>query len=107
MRNYTAEVSRWKNTCGAGKLAPRFSQPGPGIGYRRTTIGDWRLVADVFLFQGAVLTHGVLTSTQRQLLHEGGRSGDIRSCQGRKDEPDLWSLFVKWIAGFGRNAAIF
>ena len=28
-------------------------------------------------------------------VHEGGRSGDIRSCQGRKDEPDWWSLFVK------------
>ena len=23
------------------------------------------------------------------------RSGDIRSCQGRKDEPDLWSLLAK------------
>ena len=86
-----------RSTCVPGSWHPRFSQPAT-----QATIGDWRWWRmppsvswraaghqhhDGFTFE----SHWSASRTvcRRQWLHEGGRSGDIRSCQGRKE----WQVF--------------
>ena len=47
------------------------------------------------LFHGAGLPHARCADVDGAATVAARRSGDIRSCQGRKDEPDLWSLLAK------------